>query len=63
MQRDDIEKDAALNKIQSQLSSEDKRKYADYIIDTSGTIKETVEQSEQVYRYLMMDYAQLSADA
>ena len=58
MQRDNIQRDAALKKIKSQLSPEEKRHYADYIIDTSGTIEETIEQSEQVFRYLMMDYTQ-----
>ena len=56
MQRDEINKKDALKKIQSQLSPEEKREYADYIIDTSGTLKETVEQSEKVFRNLMMDY-------
>jgi len=56
MERDKINKNDALKKIQSQLSPEEKREYADYIIDTSGTIKETIEQSEKVFRNLMMDY-------
>ncbi len=56
IKRDEINKKDALNKIQSQLSPEEKREYADYIIDTSGTIKETVNQSEMVFRNLMMDY-------
>jgi dephospho-CoA kinase len=63
MQRDKITKEAALKKIQSQLSPEEKREYADYIVDTSGTISETIEQSERVFRYLMMDYDQIYADS
>jgi dephospho-CoA kinase len=59
MQRDSIDREAALKKIHSQLPPEKKREYADYVIDTSGTIEETVEQSEQVFRYLMSDYVQM----
>jgi len=56
MERDKINKKDALKKIQSQLPPEKKLKYADYIIDTSRTIKETIEQSEKVFRNLMLDY-------
>jgi len=59
MKRDKIDKDGALKKIQSQLSPETKLDYADYVIDTSGTIKETIEQSERVFRNLLMDYEQI----
>ncbi|MFC2163474.1 dephospho-CoA kinase [Acidobacteriota bacterium] len=55
MARDKINKENALKKIQSQLSPEEKREYADYIVDTSGNIMETIEQSEIVFRNLMMD--------
>lgn len=58
MQRDSIDSDTASKKIQSQLSPEEKRRYADYIIDTSGTIKDTIEKSEKVFRYLMSDFNQ-----
>jgi len=59
MKRDKIDKDEALKKIESQLSPETKLEYADYVIDTSGTIKETIEQSERVFRNLLMDYEQI----
>jgi dephospho-CoA kinase len=39
----------------SQMAPEDKLKYADYIIDTSGSLKNTVEQTERVYRNLIID--------
>jgi dephospho-CoA kinase len=56
MRRDKIDRTEAINKIESQTPSEEKLKYADYVIDTSGTIQETVEQSERVFRSLMSDY-------
>lgn len=58
-QRDRITPAEALQRIQSQLSPEKKRTYADYVIDTSGTITATIEQTERVYRYLVLDYQTL----
>ncbi len=56
MQRDDIGREDALKKLRSQLQPEKKLKFADYIIDTSGTIQQTVERAEQVFRNLIIDY-------
>ena len=56
MERDNISKNEALKKIKSQLSPENKLEYTDYLIDTCGSIRSTVEQTEQVYRNLIMDY-------
>jgi dephospho-CoA kinase len=56
MDRDQISRSAALEKIQSQMDSEKKARYADYRIDTSGRIQNTIEQTEIVFRNLMMDY-------
>lgn len=56
MERDKISSAEALKKIKSQMEPEKKLKYADYVIDSSGSIESTVEQTEQVYRSLMMDY-------
>jgi len=56
MQRDHINQKEALKKIKSQMEPEEKLKFADYIIDSSGLIESTVEQTEQVFRNLMMDY-------
>ena len=55
MDRDRIERAEASKKIQSQMPAEGKRKYADYVVDTSGTIEETVSQSERVYQELLKD--------
>jgi dephospho-CoA kinase len=56
MERDQISRKDALKKIQSQMAPERKAEYADYRIDTSGSIEDTIEQTEIVFRNLMMDY-------
>lgn len=56
MERDQITQKEAQRKIESQMQPEEKFKYASYTIDSSGTLKDTIEQTEQVFRYLMMDY-------
>jgi dephospho-CoA kinase len=55
MERDQISRKEAVNKLMSQMAPEEKLKYADYIIDTSGSLQNTVEQTERVYRNLMID--------
>ncbi|MBE0460875.1 MAG: dephospho-CoA kinase [Candidatus Aminicenantes bacterium] len=55
--RDYITRTEAIKKIRSQMPSKEKLKYADYIIDTSDSIASTIEQTERLYRNLMMDYA------
>jgi len=56
MARDKISRAVALKKIKSQIEPEKKLRYADYIIDTSGSIESTLEQTERVYRNLVLDY-------
>jgi dephospho-CoA kinase len=56
MARDHIERAEALKKIRAQMAAEEKRTYADYVIDSSGTIEETIAQSEGVYQKLLKDY-------
>ncbi|UCC38489.1 MAG: dephospho-CoA kinase [Candidatus Aminicenantes bacterium] len=56
MERDQINRAEALKKLESQKDPKEKMKYADYIIDTSGTLKSTIEQAERVYRNLILDY-------
>ena len=55
MERDGIDRAEALKKIGSQLSQEEKLKHADYTIETSGTLAETIEQTERVYAQLVQD--------
>lgn len=54
--RDSISQEEAINKVESQMDLEDKLKFADYIIDTSGSLQSTIEQTERVYRCLVVDY-------
>ena len=56
MERDRISRPAAIKKIKSQMNPQDKMKYADYTIDTSGSLGSTVEQTERIYRNLLFDY-------
>lgn len=56
MERDQISKKEAVKKIKSQMKPQEKMKHADYIIDSSGSLLSTVEQSERVYRNLLFDY-------
>ena len=62
MERDNISRTKAAEKISSQMPSEKKLEYADYKIDTSGTLRETLDQAEKVYRSLMMDFELKSFD-
>jgi dephospho-CoA kinase len=55
MERDGIDRAEALKKIGSQLGQEEKLKHADYTIETSGTLAETIEQTERVYAQLVQD--------
>jgi dephospho-CoA kinase len=53
--RDGCTLEDARARIASQLPIEDKLKLADYVIETSGTLRETREQVDAVYRSLMRD--------
>jgi dephospho-CoA kinase len=55
MERDGISRKQTIKIIKSQMQPQEKLKYADYIIDTSSSLQSTVEQTERVYRNLMMD--------
>lgn len=54
-QRDGITKEQALKKIRSQMPDEKKFPLVHYLIDTSGSLAETIEQTEQVYLCLHQD--------
>lgn len=56
MERDKIGRKHALKKIKAQMPPEEKIKHADYIIDTSGSIVNTIEQTKQVFKNLMEDF-------
>jgi len=62
MERDSIDRTKALEKFDSQMPPEEKLDFADYIIDTSGSLRETLEQAEKVYRNLIIDFELKSLD-
>ncbi len=55
MARNNLSREEALKRIKAQLPLEEKLKYADYIIDASGTIEQTIAQTEKVYQSLLQD--------
>jgi dephospho-CoA kinase len=57
MHRDGLSREEALARLARQMPLEEKRKYADYIIDTSGTKEETLEQVRDTY-YLLRSIPQ-----
>lgn len=52
MNRDNISKSEAIRRIKSQMNVEEKKKYADYIIDNSSTIEELEYSVKKFLNYL-----------
>jgi dephospho-CoA kinase len=52
MRRGGLSREEALARIRRQMPLEEKRKFADYVIDTSGAPEDTVRQSREVYNSL-----------
>jgi dephospho-CoA kinase len=52
MRRDRISREMALNMLSSQLSIEEKRSYADFIVDNSGPLEETEKQVQEIWEKL-----------
>ena len=52
MKREKITRKEALQRIKSQLANKEKKKYADYVINTSGPFPQTRKQVVQVYEKL-----------
>ncbi len=53
MLRDNLSRDEALRRINSQMSQEEKQRFADYLIDTSDGFEITRNQAVQVYNKLV----------
>jgi dephospho-CoA kinase len=53
MARNQISREDAERRVAAQMSSDEKRKYADYEIDTTGTMEETRQRVKQVYDQLL----------
>lgn len=52
MRRDSLSREEVMARLRRQMPLEEKKKYADYIIDTSGPKDMTVEQTRRVYESL-----------
>jgi dephospho-CoA kinase len=52
MARDHLTREEVLNRMHRQMPLEEKVKYADYVVDTSGTKEHTLEQTRDVYQSL-----------
>jgi dephospho-CoA kinase len=52
MHRDGLSREEVLARLARQMPLEEKRKYADYIIDTSGAKEETLRQVQETYNSL-----------
>ena len=52
MKRENVTRKAALQRIQSQLSGAERKRHADYVIDTSGPFPQTRKQVVRVYEKL-----------
>ncbi|HEY7546653.1 MAG TPA: dephospho-CoA kinase, partial [Blastocatellia bacterium] len=52
MRRNNLSREEAELRIRAQMSSDEKRRYADYEIDTSGTFEETRKRVIEVYEEL-----------
>ena len=55
MERDGVSREEVLNRLRRQMPLEDKVKYADFIIDTSGSKENTLQQVRTVYESLAED--------
>jgi dephospho-CoA kinase len=52
IERDGLTREEVMNRISRQMPLEDKKKYANYVIDTSGTKESTIEQTRTVFEVL-----------
>jgi len=55
MMRDGISAAEARKKIGAQMPVEEKLKHADYAVDASGSLQETIDQTERLYAALVRD--------
>ena len=57
MARDHLTREEVLDRMRRQMPLEEKVKYADYVIDTSGSKEDTVAQTRAVYESLSLSGA------
>ena len=63
MARDGLTREDAGRRIVSQMPGGEKLAFADYVVDTSGTLEETVDQSEELFEELLLDWRIKSGSA
>lgn len=54
MARDGLSRDAVVERMKRQMPVAEKLQYAHYVIDTSGSIEQTLEQTRNIYRSLIV---------
>lgn len=52
MKRNSLTHDEAMSRINAQMSVEDKKKMADFVIDSSGTVEESIASTENIIKTL-----------
>ena len=52
MKRDGHSEEEAARRVDAQLPAEEKKQYADYVIDTSGTLDDTEHQVDEIWKKL-----------
>ena len=52
MARDDMDRSSVTARLKQQLPLSEKVRHADYVIDTSGTLQQTLERTAEVHRHL-----------
>lgn len=53
VKRNCLDKNQAIARIKSQMSFEEKRRFADFIVDNDGELQRTIQQCEQIYSELL----------
>jgi dephospho-CoA kinase len=57
MAREALSREAALQKIRTQMPQDEKKRRGDYLIDTSGSLSDTESQTDRIFRQLKRDCA------
>ena len=55
MERDNLKRTEVLARVRRQIPLEDKKKWADFVIDNDGTTDDLKKQVERIYENLMSD--------
>jgi dephospho-CoA kinase len=55
MDRDGVDAEQAGRRVRTQMDLEEKKKRAHYLVDTSGTLDETLDQTDRLYGRLLKD--------